>query len=56
MQADNHATVSSHSYVCIYVFIIYIVYSPIVFPIDQHDYYFPIFDSLYLIPPRAYAV
>ena len=23
-------------YVCMYVFIIYFVYSPIVFPIDQH--------------------
>ena len=36
-------------------FIIYLVYAPIVFPIEQHDKYFPIFHSPYFIAPRAYA-
>ena len=37
------------------IFIIYLVYVPIVFPIEQQDEYFPVFDSLYLIARRAYA-
>ena len=32
---------------------IYLVYSPIVFPIDLHDKYFPIFDIPYFIVCRA---
>ena len=42
-----------HMYIC-YI-IIYLVYAPIVFPIEQHDKYFPIFHSPYFIAPRAYA-
>ena len=38
------------SYVCTYL-----VYTPIVFPIDLYDKDFPIFYSSYFIARRAYA-
>ena len=41
---------------CVSIYIIYCIYSPIVFPTDLHDKYFPIFDSPYFITRRAYAV
>ena len=65
MQSENPAYCPYTVYSCVKlqskrhtdyidIYIIYLVYVPIVFPIDLHDKYFPIFHSSYCKACRAY--